>query len=108
MIEVFLEDDEVNLILQNLEVMRANVEPGLGPMMYWTMTYEGDVKIKQRADAIAEKLGAKPVRSVYSRQEYVTRLKTALQIFDEPHQNYIPSLDCTIAELLAEDAKEGP
>jgi len=30
----------------------------------------------------------------------ISDLKTALSIFDEPHQNYIPQLACTIQELL--------
>ena len=52
--ELFLEDDEINLILNFLP--DGNPPKGLDPMFYHTLTYEGDVKIQERADQLREKL----------------------------------------------------
>lgn len=57
MIEVFLEDDEVSLIASLLVEMRNNVPKNLCPTFYRTLRYEGDCKLKERADLLAEKLG---------------------------------------------------
>lgn len=32
--------------------------------------------------------------------EYIDKLIIALEMFNEPHCNYIPKLDCTIDQLL--------
>lgn len=57
MIEIFLEDDEANLIYSLLNELRKPVPENLCPTFYRTLTYDGDVKLKERADDLAEKLG---------------------------------------------------
>jgi len=55
-LEVFLETDEANLILALLAEIRKPVPKNLCPTFYRTMSYEGDVALRQRANSIAEKL----------------------------------------------------
>ena len=57
MIEIFLEDDEANLIGNLLEEIRKPVPKNLCPTFYRTLNYEDECKLKERADALAEKLG---------------------------------------------------
>lgn len=57
MMEIFLEEDEANLICRLLAEIRKPVPKGLHPTFYRTLTYDGDVKLKERADNLAEKLG---------------------------------------------------
>ena len=57
MIEMFLEDVEAELIYSLLNELRKPVPKNLCPTFYRTLTYEGDVKLKERGDALAEKLG---------------------------------------------------
>ena len=56
---VELESSEVNLIRNALANYREEVVQNLGPMFYHSLTYEGDVRIKELADSVADKLGLK-------------------------------------------------
>jgi len=51
-----LDDYEKRLILNLIEELRKPVPKNLCPTFYNTLTYEGDCKIKQKADKLAEKL----------------------------------------------------
>ena len=55
MFELFLDDDEINLIL-NLLLSIGTVPEGLDPTFYHTLSYEGDCKLKDIADGLKDKL----------------------------------------------------
>ena len=55
MIEIFLEDDEASLIYSLLNEIRKPVPKNLCPTFYRTLTYEGDVRLKEMADDLAER-----------------------------------------------------
>ncbi len=57
MVEIFLEDDEVALIASLLIPLRQDLPEGLCPTFYRTLTYEGDYRLKRKADDLCEKLG---------------------------------------------------
>lgn len=52
--EVFLEDDEIRLILSLLRT--EEVPEGLDPTFYLTLTYEGDVKLHNRMTDLRDRL----------------------------------------------------
>lgn len=52
--ELFLEEDEIRLILNLLP--KGLVPRGLDATFYHTLTYDGDVKLQQTADSLREKL----------------------------------------------------
>lgn len=54
MIELFLDDEEISLILNLLP--KGQVHKGLDPTFYHTLTYEGDVSIQKTVDGLREKL----------------------------------------------------
>lgn len=54
--EVFLEDDEITLILNLLP--KGDVPKGLDPTFYHTLTYDGDLAVQKTADSLRERLGA--------------------------------------------------
>ena len=54
MIELFLEDSEVRIILNLLP--KGPVPEGLDPTFYHTLTHDGDVKLQAQFDQLREKL----------------------------------------------------
>ena len=55
MIELFLDNDEVALILNLLP--KGDIPKGLDPTFYCTLTYDGDKALQVVAESIREKLG---------------------------------------------------
>lgn len=54
MIELFLDDDEVALVLNLLP--KGDIPKGLDPTFYHTLTYAGDKALQVIAEGIREKL----------------------------------------------------
>ncbi len=52
-----LTDADKRLLLNVLESIREPVPKNLCPTFYRTLTYEGDLKLKEHADNLADKLG---------------------------------------------------
>lgn len=55
--KAILDEREISLIGNLLEELRKPVPKNLCPTFYRTLNYEDECKLKERADALAEKLG---------------------------------------------------
>ena len=52
--ELFLDDREINIILNLLP--KGNIPKGLDPTFYHTLTYDGDKKLQAQVDKLRDKL----------------------------------------------------
>ena len=54
--KIFLDDTEIQLILNFLPKAGDEVPEGLCPTFYHTLTYEGDLKIQRAVNDLIEKI----------------------------------------------------